>query len=150
MKLALTFAAAAAVLATVSEAKTQSIPLKKREFSFEERVYALNKFDGSKYARLGASAPSSIKVNDYMNAQYFAEAKVGTPAQSMMFIYDTGSSNLWVPNKKPVSSTLGGTPHVCVCARARAFNKGGLAVLLHLSFCLQSLFSVVAATSYRT
>jgi len=105
MKLALTFAAAAAVLATVSEAKTQSIPLKKREFSFEERVYALNKFDGSKYARLGASAPSSIKVNDYMNAQYFAEAKVGTPAQSMMFIYDTGSSNLWVPNKKPFLSS---------------------------------------------
>ena len=103
MKFALTFAAAAAVLATVSEAKTQSIPLKKREFTFEERVYALNRADGSKYARLGASAPSSIKVNDYMNAQYYAEAKVGTPAQSMMFIYDTGSSNLWVPNKKPVS-----------------------------------------------
>ena len=149
MKLALTFAAAAAVLATVSEAKTQSIPLKKREFSFEERVHALNKFDGSKYARLGASAPSSIKVNDYMNAQYYAEAKVGTPAQSMMFIYDTGSSNLWVPNKKPVSSTLGGTPRVCVCVRARAFNKGGLP-LVALVILSSVSFLCCCATIYRT
>merc|ERR1719276_94701 len=36
-----------------------------------------------------------------MNAQYYATASVGTPSQDFSFIFDTGSANLWVPNKKP-------------------------------------------------
>jgi len=47
----------------------------------------------------------TIVINDYMDAQYYGEVSVGTPAQTMNVIYDTGSSNLWVPNKKPLLST---------------------------------------------
>jgi C1A family cysteine protease len=48
---------------------------------------------------LGAS-PTDIKINDFQNAQYYGTASVGTPPQTFNVIFDTGSSNLWVPNKK--------------------------------------------------
>merc|ERR1712167_337800 len=46
------------------------------------------------------ATPADVKINDYQNAQYYGQATVGTPPQTFNVIFDTGSSNLWVPNKK--------------------------------------------------
>jgi len=74
-------------------------PLKKRELTFNEVAESIH----LSASRL--SSPSNdaggVVVNDYMNAQYYGEITVGTPGQVEQVVFDTGSSNLWVPNKRP-------------------------------------------------
>eukprot|EP00455_Lapot_gusevi_P026465 TRINITY_DN2791_c0_g1_i2.p1 TRINITY_DN2791_c0_g1~~TRINITY_DN2791_c0_g1_i2.p1 ORF type:complete len:372 (+),score=168.29 TRINITY_DN2791_c0_g1_i2:57-1172(+) len=54
-------------------------------------------------ARVSASKYSStpeIVIQDYQNAQYYGSIQVGSPGQTFTVIFDTGSSNLWIPSKK--------------------------------------------------
>lgn len=36
-------------------------------------------------------------IKDYANAQYYGTVSIGSPAQDFQVIFDTGSSNLWIP-----------------------------------------------------
>ncbi|XP_054480496.1 nothepsin [Anoplopoma fimbria] len=70
---------------------------------------------GTPSLRLGRS---SEKIYNFVDAQYYGDITLGTPEQNFSVIFDTGSSDLWVPSTYCVSQACG-TLH----RRYRAFES---------------------------
>lgn len=75
----------------------------------------------------GVGDGENEQIKDYANAQYFGSVSIGSPPQSFQVIFDTGSSNLWVPK---VGCTHCGIPFIAPKSKynhdtSDTYNKDG-------------------------
>jgi cathepsin D len=75
----------------------------------EEERYAFFKRRQIRH-QLNAS-PIYVPISNYEDAQYYGPVSLGTPLQNFQVIFDTGSSNLWVPS------------HACTALACKLHNK---------------------------
>lgn len=87
-----------ALIVCLATAELVRVPMKKIDNDEYITMVKMKHTKATKtYKNFGGK--DDIVINDFQNAQYYGQVSVGTPKQNFDVIYDTGSSNLWVPGK---------------------------------------------------
>ncbi|XP_043915006.1 cathepsin D [Protopterus annectens] len=96
---ALLFLGSATALTRIPLYKFQSIRRTMTEAAGDlEKLMAGKDYTKHKLSSSSNGGPTPEILKNYMDAQYYGEIGIGTPPQPFTVIFDTGSSNLWVPS----------------------------------------------------
>ncbi|GAB4835594.1 hypothetical protein Ancab_000503 [Ancistrocladus abbreviatus] len=89
------------------------------------RKLGLNQAVKSLQHNLGDSKGDILYLKNYLDAQYYGEIGIGTPPQNFSVIFDTGSSNLWVPSSRCYFSVACYLHHKYRSSKSRTYTKIG-------------------------
>jgi len=70
-----------------------------------------------------------VNITDFQDSEYYGPVSVGTPEQVFTVIYDTGSSNLWVPSAECISKACK-THHKYDKSKSSTFQPDGRKLIL--------------------
>ncbi|KAH8335226.1 hypothetical protein KR067_004104, partial [Drosophila pandora] len=89
-----------AVLVALASAELHRVPILKEENFVKTRqnVLAEKAYLRTKYQLPTLRGVNEEQLSNSLNMAYYGAISIGTPAQSFKVLFDSGSSNLWVPS----------------------------------------------------